>query len=694
MPKPKVASTPTFNAQGGELHQMASKPSQALTTNDGAPVADNQNTAKAYARGPSLLSDVVFQDKLSHFDKERIPERVVHARGTGAHGYFELTHSLADYTTAQVLTEEGVQTPVFVRLSTVGGSAGSADTVRDVRGFSVKFYTKQGNWDLVGNNIPVFFIQDAMKFPDLVHSVKPEPDRGFPTASSAHDTFWDFISHMPESAHMTLWLMSDRAIPRSLRMMEGFGVHTFKLINAKGEATFVKYHWRPVLGVQSLVWDEAVKLAGADPDYHRKDLWEAINMGDFPEWELAVQLFTQEQAEQFPFDHLDATKLIPEELVPLQVIGKMVLNQNPVNVFTDTEQVAFCPSRIVPGMDFSNDPLLQGRLFSYRDTHAHRLGGPNFHQLPINQAKCPVNHYALAGFAQQRAPAVPQVAYEPNGLAPQGPRAHASGLGISESKVPDGGSTTRQRPTSFADHFSQARLFLHSQNATEQQHIVSAYVFELSKLNSAVVRDKVIGLLAEIDESLAARVADGLGLKLNLPATRGKAKATPHLDRQTVSAALTTIGKMKHTLQGRCIGILLANGSSSKALDKITKAAKAEGAQVKCVAPHKHGVTLSDGTAASVDFNLDTGPSILFDAVAVLLTPAQAAALSTQAAAKNFVADAFNHLKAMAIDEGGQQLMAAAGLAADAFVIDCSDVQTFLDSAAQRLWQREALLKA
>jgi catalase len=370
------------------------------------------------------------------------------------------------------------------------------------------------------------------------------------------------------------------------------------------------------------------------------------------------------------------------------------LNHNPVNVFTDTEQVAFCPSRIVPGMDFSNDPLLQGRLFSYRDTHAHRLGGPNFHQLHINQAKCPVNHYALGGFAQQRAPAVPQVAYEPNGLAPQGPREHASGLGISESQVPEGSHTTRQRPTSFADHFSQARLFLHSQNATEQHHIVSAYVFELTKVNSTLVRDKVIALLAEIDESLAARVADGLGLKLNLPATRGKNKTSDRVDIQAVSGALTTIGKMKHTLQGRCIGILLANGSSRKTLDKITKAAKAAGAQVKCVAPHKHGVTLSDGTPAPVDFTIDTGPSILFDAVAVLLTPERAAALSTQAAAKHFVADAFNHLKAMAIDEGGLQLMVAAGINADAFVFDSGDVQPFLDSATHRLWQREAMVMA
>lgn len=702
MPKPKAqpnktpARTPTESiGRGGELHQMATSTLQALTTSDGIPVADNQNMVKAHVGGPTLLSDVVFQDKLSHFDKERIPERVVHARGTGAHGYFELIHSLADHTTAQVLTEVGARTPVFARLSTVAGSAGSADTVRDVRGFSVKFYTPQGNWDLVGNNIPVFFIQDAMKFPDLVHSVKPEPDRGFPGASSAHDTFWDFISHMPESAHMTLWLMSDRTIPRSLRMMEGFGVHTFKLVNAKGQVTFVKYHWRPVLGVQSLVWDEAVKLAGADPDYHRKDLWEAIDKGDFPEWELSVQLFTEDDAKQFPFDHLDATKLIPEELVPLKVIGKMVLNQNPVNVFTETEQVAFCPSRIVPGMDFSNDPLLQGRLFSYRDTHAHRLGGPNFNQLAINRPKCPVNHYALGGFSQQGAPATPQVAYEPNGLAPQGPRSHTSGLVISTDTprvdIDTSPAPTRDRPTTFADHFTQARLFLHSQSAIEQDHIVSAYVFELTKVHSASVRDKVLALLQRVDATLAVRVAQGLGVTLTAP--HGQADDMPDGSIHEVSAALSTIGKMKHTLQGRCLGILLADGTPRKAVDKLAQAAQAAGAQVKLVAPRKHGVMLSDGktgTEVAVDFTIDTGPSILFDAVAVLLTPDQADRLSAHPAVRNFVSDAFNHLKAMAMDEGGQHLLNVMGIAPDEFVIDSEETRAFLDCATHRLWKREA----
>lgn len=682
---------------------MSRRSTQKLTTTDGTPIADNQNMVKAHVGGPTLLSDVVFQDKLSHFDKERIPERVVHARGTGARGYFELTHSLADHTTAKVLTEVGARTPVFARLSTVGGSAGSADTVRDVRGFAVKFYTSEGNWDLVGNNMPVFFIQDAMKFPDLVHSVKPEPDRGFPTASSAHDTFWDFIGHMPEAVHMTLWLMSDRAIPRSLRMMEGFGIHTFKLINAAGQVTFVKYHWRPALGVQSLVWDEAVKLAGADPDYHRRDLWEAIAMGDFPQWDLAVQLFTEEEARAFPFDHLDATKLIPEELVPLQVIGKMVLDQNPLNVFNETEQVAFCPSRIVPGMDFSNDPLLQGRLFSYRDTHSHRLGGPNFNQLEVNRPRCPVNHHMLGGFAQQGAPAVPRVAYEPNGLAPHGARAYAGGLGISSDGLPPESANlqriTRDRPAAFADHLAQARLFLHSQSAIEQSHIVSAYVFELTKVSDTSVRDKVLDLLAQVDDTLGNRVAQGLGLSVQ----ESKGRAGKQEGLRTVSGALTTIGKMKHTLQGRCIGMLVADGTSRAAVDRLAKAIQTAGAQVKLVAPRKSGVLLSEAkggkggkqaTEVAVDFSIDTGPSILFDAVAVLLTPESADRLARHPAVRNFVSDAFHHLKAMAIDEGGQHLLNVLGIEPDEFVIDSEQAQVFLDSATHRLWKREERSKA
>src|SRR6187431_278940 len=405
----------------GELHQTAGGKHPELTTNQGTPISDNQNSLKSAPRGPVLLEDMILREKITHFDHERIPERIVHARGSAAHGYFELSESLAEYTTAKVLTEVGVRTPLFARFSTVAGGAGSVDTPRDVRGFAVKFYTKEGNWDLVGNNLPVFFIQDAIKFPALVHAVKMEPDRGFPQSATAHDTFWDFISLTPESMHMVMWIMSDRTLPRSLRMIEGFGVHSFRLLDASGESTFVKFHWRPKLGLQSTIWDEAVKLAGADPDFHRRDLFEAISSGNFPEWELAVQLFSEEQAAEFPFDHLDATKLIPEELVPLQVIGKMVLDRWPDNFFAETEQVAFCPSHLVPGIDFSNDPLLQGRLFSYLDTQLSRLGSPNFHQIPVNAPKCPFANQQRDGHMQMAQPKG-RVAYEPSSLDSKAPR--------------------------------------------------------------------------------------------------------------------------------------------------------------------------------------------------------------------------------------------------------------------------------
>ncbi len=458
---------------GGELHFSAGGRHPPLTTNQGIPVSDNQNSLRAHDRGPTLLEDFILREKITHFDHERIPERIVHARGTAAHGYFELTKSLKKYTTARVLTETGVRTPVFCRFSTVAGGAGSVDTPRDVRGFAVKFYTQEGNWDLVGNNIPVFFIQDAMKFPDLVHSVKMEPDRGYPQAGSAHDTFWDFISLTPEAFHMIMWAMSDRAIPRSLRMIEGFGVHSFRLLDAKGGSTFVKFHWRPTLGIQSAVWDEAVKLQAADNDFHRRDLFEAIQAGDFPAWDLAVQLFTEEQADAFPFDHLDPTKLIPEELVPLTVVGRMVLDRWPDNFFAETEQVAYCPANIVPGIDFSNDPLLQGRLFSYLDTQLSRLGGPNFHQIPVNAPQCPFANLQRDGHMQMQVPKG-RVNYEPSSLQPDTPRETPAGFRSHASAAE--GSKGRVRPESFADHYSQARLFFHSQSAPEQAHMAAALV--------------------------------------------------------------------------------------------------------------------------------------------------------------------------------------------------------------------------
>src|SRR3984957_19078260 len=473
--------------EGGELHQTSS--AELLTTNQGIPVSDDQNSLRIGPRGPGLLEDFVLREKITHFDHERIPERIVHARGTGVHGYFELDASLARYTKADFLCRPGEQTPVFVRISTVAGGAGSVDLPRDVRGFAVQFFTREGNFDLVGNNIPVFFIQDAIKFPDLIHAVKMEPDRGFPQAASAHDTFWDFISLMPESTHMILWAMSDRAIPRSLRMIEGFGIHTFRLVDAKGASTFVKFHWRPKLGLQSVLWDEAVKINGADNDYHRRDMWDAISSGNFPEWDLCLQLFTEEEANGFDFDVLDPTKLIPEEMVPLKKVGRMVLDRMPDNFFAETEQVAFCPANIVPGIDFSNDPLLHGRLFSYLDTQLSRLGGPNFQQIPINAPKCPMHNFQRDGHMQTAVPAG-RVAYEPNSLAPDGPRESPS-RGFRTFPRSEGGGALRVRPEAFADHYSQARLFYVSQTESEQNHIVSALVFELSKVETPAIRLRV-----------------------------------------------------------------------------------------------------------------------------------------------------------------------------------------------------------
>ena len=496
---------------GGELHQIAGEahPRSPRTRVSHFPMIKIR--FEANPRGPTLLEDFILREKITHFDHERIPERIVHARATGVHGFFELTTSLKQYTTARILTEVGEKTPVFTRLSTVAGGAGSVDTPRDVRGFAVKFYTKEGNWDLVGNNIPVFFIQDAIKFPDLIHAVKMEPDRGFPQSATAHDTFWDFISLTPESMHMVMWIMSDRTLPRSLRMIEGFGVHSFRLINEAGKSTFVKFHWRPKLGLQSTIWDETVKISGADPDFHRRDMFDAIQAGNFPEWEFAVQLFTQEQADKFPFDHLDATKLIPEELVPLQVIGRMVLDRWPNNFFAETEQVAYCPANVVPGIDFSNDPLLQGRLFSYLDTQLSRLGSSNFNQIPVNAPKCPFGNHQRDGHMQMAQP-TGRVSYEPNSLSETSPR-ETPAKGFRSAAVVESGEKGRIRAESFADHYSQARQFYLSQSTYEQAHIASALVFELSKVGHVHVRKAMVGHLRHIDEDLANRVASGLRLK-------------------------------------------------------------------------------------------------------------------------------------------------------------------------------------
>jgi catalase len=670
-------------AVGGELHQIAGGQHPVLTTNQGVALSDNQNSLRANPSGPTLGEDFILREKITHFDHERIPERVVHARGTGVHGFFELTTSLKQYTTAKILTEVGEKTPVFTRMSTVAGGAGSVDTPRDVRGFAVKFYTKEGNWDLVGNNIPVFFIQDAIKFPDLIHAVKMEPDRGFPQSATAHDTFWDFISLTPESMHMVMWIMSDRTIPRSLRMIEGFGVHSFRLINHLGESTFVKFHWRPKLGLQSTIWDEAVKISGADQDFHRRDMFDAITSGNFPEWEFAVQLFTQEEANKFPFDHLDPTKLIPEELVPLKVIGRMVLDRWPNNFFAETEQVAYCPSHIVPGIDFSNDPLLQGRLFSYHDTQLSRLGTPNFHQIPINAPKCPFANQQRDGHMQMAQP-VGRVAYEPNSLSAESPRETPT-YGFHSAAVTETGEKGRIRAASFADHYSQARMFYISQTAYEQAHIASALVFELSKVEHVHVRDAIVGHLRHIEEALAKRVAMGLGID-KLP--DAPVVAIP-VQEMKPSPALQIIGKMKDTLKGRTIGILIANGSDGAVIEQIRKAVTDAGAAVKIVAPNVGEVKLAAGLKLTVDGQLAGSPSVLFDAVAVILSDEGVKALSMESAAIDFVRDAFGHLKAIAVDKGGQALLGIANVGQDAGVVDANNKEAFIAAAKTRQWNRE-----
>ncbi|GAB6140518.1 catalase [Methylosoma difficile] len=682
------AQTPPMTVgNGGEWHQSATEGQPVLTTNQGLPIADNQNSLRANPKGSTLLEDFILREKITHFDHERIPERIVHARGTGAHGFFELTHSLEKYTTAKVLTEVGVQTPLFTRISTVAGGSGSADTPRDVRGFATKFYTKEGNWDLVGNNIPVFFIQDAIKFPDLIHAVKMEPDRGFPQAASAHDTFWDFISLTPETMHMVMWIMSDRTLPRSLRMIEGFGIHSFRLINAAGESTFVKFHWRPKLGLQSTLWDEAVKIAGADSDFHRRDMFEAISAGDFPEWDFAVQLFTQAQADSFPFDHLDATKLIPEELVPLQVIGRMVLNRWPDNFFAETEQVAFCPSHVVPGIDFSNDPLLQGRLFSYLDTQLSRLGSANFHQIPINAPQCPFANHQRDGHMQMAQPKG-RVAYEPNTLAANSPHEQAT-TSFRSAAVEETGVKGRIRAESFADHYSQARQFYLSQSAYEQAHLASALVFELSKVEHPHIRVAMVGHLRHINENLAIRVASGLGIE-KLPLAPVTARVVQNLD---LSPALQLIDKMKDTLAGRVIGILIADGSESDTLYAVKDAVIDAGAKVKIIAMKLGDAKLADDWLLPVDNQLAGTPSVLFDAIAIVLSEEAVVLLGKEAAAIDFVRDAFNHLKAIAVDTGGLALLKKAGIEVDAGVIALTSLDCFIAAAKTRQWDREAKVR-
>jgi catalase len=689
--RPALPTSTTARGTGDELHQIAADGQPRLTTNHGVPIADDHNSLKAGARGPVLLEDFILREKIFHFDHERIPERVVHARGLAAHGYFELTDSLSDLTTALVLGEVGERTPVFARFSTVAGNKGSADLARDVRGFAVKFYTKEGNWDLVGNNIPVFFIQDAIKFPDLAHAVKEEPDRGFPQAASAHDTFWDWIACTPEAMHMVMWQMSDRTIPRSVRFMQGFGVHTFRLINAEGKSTFVKFHWTPALNMQSVLWDEAVKINGADPDYHRRDLYNAIRNGEHPVWELGVQLFSEEEADGFDFDHLDATKLIPEEVVPLRTIGRMVLDRNPANVFAETEQVAFCTQNLVPGIDFSDDPLLHGRNFSYLDTQLSRLGSTNFHQLPINAPKCPFANMQRDGHMQTNAQAT-RVAYTPSLIDPSGPREHPSGF--RSFPAPTGAAKVRERSATFADHYSQARQFFISQTETEQNHIVAALVFELSKTELPIIRETMLGHLAAIAPELGERVADGLGhdapIKLPAPAVAARTDLKPSLK-------LSILAQGDPTLAGRVVGILATDGASSDIVAALYKAANDAGASVKVITPKLGGVLLDDGSKLRGDHQLAGGPSVLFDTVAIAVSDDGTASLLGEAAAVAWLHDAYAHLKVMAHTPQAQPLLDAAGVNADDGVLQLNakaGAKSFIEAAGKgRIWEREPLVR-
>ncbi len=685
----------TERRNGGETHQRVPEkgPHDAeghLTTNQGIRVSDNQNQLKAGARGPVLLEDFVLREKIFHFDHERIPERIVHARGSAAHGFFEVYESLADITKADLFQRAGEKTPVFTRFSTVAGGAGSVDTPRDVRGFAVKFYTQEGNWDLVGNNIPVFFIQDAIKFPDLVHSVKMEADRGYPQAASAHDTFWDFISLMPESTHMIMWAMSDRTIPRSLRTMEGFGIHTFRMVNAKGKSTFVKFHWKPKQGVASTIWDEAVKIAGADPDFQRRDLFESIDRGDFPEWELGIQAFDEKFADSLPYDVLDPTKIIPEEVLPVRPIGRMVLDRYPDNFFAETEQVAYCPANIVPGIDFSNDPLLQGRLFSYLDTQLKRLGSTNFHQIPINAPKCPVMNFQRDGHMQMLQPKG-RANYEPNSLNEAGeitgPReCPMTGFSTFPGRATEDeqGDKLRIRPESFADHYSQARMFFRSLDPAEQAHLASAVVFELSKVGLEHVRTRMLSNLVNVDPDLAKRV--GAGLNMDVPKASPTAAKVQDFD---VSPAVRIInGPLQlDTLKGRSVGILIADGSDAAEVDKLTSQIGDAGGRPVLIAPKVGGAKMSDGSLMKADAQLAGSPSVLYDAVAIAISEEACAMLLKEGAAVQFVMDAFGHLKAIGATDAAKPLLDKAGVVPDEGVVHLD--KSFITAAGKRYWARE-----
>ena len=662
----------TTNKKTDELQvNMEDSTNQFMTTNQGVKISDDQNSLKAGERGPSLLEDFILREKITHFDHERIPERVVHARGSAAHGTFKLHQDMSKYTKAGFLTDTSRETPVFVRFSTVAGSRGSSDLARDVRGFAVKFYTEEGVFDLVGNNMPVFFIQDAIKFPDLIHAVKPEPHNEIPQAASAHDTFWDFISNTPESAHMIMWVMSDRALPRSYRMMEGFGVHTFRFINEENKSCFVKFHWKPLLGVHAVAWDEAQNISGKDPDFHRRDLWEAIENGDFPQWEFGVQVIPEEDEHKYEFDLLDPTKLIPEELVPVQKIGTLTLNRNPENFFAETEQVAFHIGHVVPGIDFTNDPLLQGRLFSYTDTQLIRLGGPNFHEIPINRSIAPVHNNQRDGHMRQTIN---------KGKSAHSPNSTAGGCPFQAGKM-QGGFTSfperidaykvRERSESFFDHFSQAKLFFNSQSEPEKNHIINALSFELGKVEILSIRERILFLLSRIDEGLSTEVAYAIGMHIpkelltqlnqSVPADADPEKYKSIIKEGSLdrSAALSMASGPADSIATRKIAILAADGVDEAAVISIKKQLLAEGALCDVIAPRLGFISGLKETTIEVPKSFLTTASVFYDAVYVPGGTSSVATLEADPDALHFLNEAFKHCKVIAADPEAIQVLNA-----------------------------------
>ncbi len=697
---PGVLKTPDNRSEKSEFLDCFRQTGEghALTTNIGVRIAENQDTLKAGSRGPTLLEDFHFLEKMSHFDSERIPERVMHARGSGAHGYFQVYKSLAEYTRADFLQDPETITPVFVRFSTAQGFRGSADTVRDIRGFAVKFYTREGNFDLVGNNTPVFFIQDAIKFPDFVHALKPEPHNQIPQGQSAHDTFWDYISLQPETLHNVMWAMSDRGIPRSYRTIEGFGIHTFRMINAEGKQYLVRFHWKPRYGTASLIWDEAQEIAGRDPDYHRKDLWQAIEAGDYPEYELGLQIIQEGDEEKFDFDIFDPTKLIPETLVPVHIVGKMVLNRNPDNFFAETEQIAFCPANIVPGIDFSEDPLLLGRVFSYVDAQRYRLGGPNFNLLPINRAICPVRNHQRDGF--HRTPIEGDANYEPNSISGNWPReipVEQGGFVSHPGKLT--GNKIRRRSPSFSDYFSQPRLFWLSQTAPEQAHIVNAFSFELSKVYRPYIRERVVDLLTHVDHDLARRVAENLGIVLtreqlsrDLPGPVSGVEQDP---------ALSLYARDNQEIKSRRVALLVADGVCGKCVEAVCASLQDAGVHPQILAPRRGPIKTAQGNELVPQGCISGVPSVLVDAVIVPDGEKSLETLCADGEVKYYLLQAYKHLKAIGVAGSARRLLDAAGLgkAKDSGLVIAEDARQLMPAfltamKKHRAWDREEAAKA